>query len=375
MMKTACKLSLMASCMMVLSACGNKFEESLQRSIIANQTATSLEEWVASESNSDKVFADWRAEFYATNKQQGNGSVGSEVCKQLSRLDAASLAQFDNNILDDDNKTLLKDCKDSLVKKIDLYYAKEEASLGNKEWRAQRASRHFPDNIQKRDFSRGYFAINGDLAKKEVILTFDDGPSGQYTPQILAALKAVNAKAIFFALGKAAKANPALLKKVAADGHVVGSHTVNHLCIGNQTQCRKSNGGRLLSYEKGVSEIAGGHNIIFDILGYADHFFRFPYGGSSPALKNFLASNQVGEFFWNIDSNDWRNQTPASMIQSTMAQLDKHGRGIILFHDIQRKTAIALPTLLEKIYDKGYSIVLLQPMDANSKYRRLNTVN
>lgn len=357
---------------MVLSACGNNFEERLQQSIIANQTATSLEEWAASESNSDKVFSDWRTEFYAGNKQSGNGSVGSEVCKQLSKLDAASLAQFDNNILEKENETLLKECKQTLVKKIDSYYKTQEASLGPKEWRDQRTTRHFPDNIQKRDFSRGYFAINGDLAKKEVILTFDDGPSWEYTPQILAALKAVNAKAIFFTLGKAAKANPAMLKRIAADGHVVGSHTVNHLCIGTQKQCRKSNGGRLVSYEKGVAEIAGGHNIVFDILGYADHFFRFPYGGSSPALKNYLAANQVGEFFWNIDSNDWRNQTPANMIQSTLAQLDKHGRGIILFHDIQRKTAIALPTLLEKIYDRGYSIVLLQPMDASSKYKRLN---
>lgn len=355
----------------MLAACGNSYEAQIQKSLDVNQTAATLEEWLESNEHSDKVFADLRKEFYLVDKTNGTSSVGQEVCTELNKLEVTDLTQFETNIQDTENELMLASCKTDLLTKLDGYYKVHKKALVENNWSASGASFKFPDVVQKRDFSKGYFAVTGDLGRKEVVITFDDGPASAYTGEILDALKAVNAKAIFFPLAKAVKANPKMVKRIAAEGHVVGSHTVNHKCIGTQNQCRKSNGGKFLSYEQGVAEIAGGHNAVHDVLGYADPFFRFPYGGSSPALKQYLAKNGIGEFFWNIDSNDWRTQTPAQLVQSTISQVERQGRGILLFHDIQRRTAAALPSILKQLYHRGYTIVLLQAMDQNAKYKRL----
>src|SRR5580765_6669100 len=61
-----------------------------------------------------------------------------------------------------------------------------------------------------------------------VTLTFDDGPSPVFTPQILAILKKYNIKATFFMVGASAKKYPELVRAVLADGHAVGNHTWTH---------------------------------------------------------------------------------------------------------------------------------------------------
>ena len=173
---------------------------------------------------------------------------------------------------------------------------------------------------------------------------------------------------MFFALGKSVRANPDALKQVAADGHTVGSHTVTHRCIGSRSICARSNGGRNLTFEEASAEIKGGHQAVYDTLGFVDPFFRFPFGESSPELKNFLKENATGEFYWAIDSNDWRAQSNDDLLKNTLAQIDQRGRGVVLFHDIQRKTAETLPAFLRELYTRGYSVVLLKSSDANARF-------
>jgi peptidoglycan/xylan/chitin deacetylase (PgdA/CDA1 family) len=189
-----------------------------------------------------------------------------------------------------------------------------------------------------------------------------------YTPSILRSLKEVNAKAVFFALGKAVRANPEALKMVAADGHTVGSHSVTHKCIGTRPNCKGSNGGRVMTFAEASAEVRGGHQAVYDTLGFVDPFFRFPFGESSPELKNYLKESSTGEFYWSIDSNDWKAQSNEEMMRNTLEQIDKRGRGIVLFHDIQRKTAETLPAFLRELYSRGYTVVLLKASDANARY-------
>src|SRR3990167_2585805 len=63
---------------------------------------------------------------------------------------------------------------------------------------------------------------------KTVALTFDDGPSPIYTPQVLAILKKYNIKATFFVVGVNAKKYPEIIKEIHAEGHVVASHSLTH---------------------------------------------------------------------------------------------------------------------------------------------------
>jgi len=224
----------------------------------------------------------------------------------------------------------------------------------------------FKTTLQTRDTAKGYFALTGDAKPKELILTFDDGPS-PYTESILRTLKEVGAKAIFFEMAKNVRVLPNVTKEVAADGHSIGSHTVTHACIGSHPVCAKAMGHNY-TMDEALAEIRGGHQAIQKVLGWVDPFFRFPYGEDSPELRKYLMDNQVGEFYWTIDSEDWKAQTNDHLVQSVLASIDKSGKGIILFHDIQQKTAETLPQILREIYSRGYSLVYLQSSDPNARH-------
>lgn len=354
----------------MLIGCGSKIDGQIQQSVQANLDARNIAEWETSAAHPQALFQEWRGD--AEKSLDEKVKTVKAVCEQLIKLDGVALTIFEKEIRDTENADLLDGCKDDLLQKINEHFFAERKSLNVKADVANATpsanSFKFPEVVAKRDYSNGYLVYSGDVGKKELVLSFDDGPSAQYTRSILQSLKEVNAKAHFFELGKSVRANPELTKMVAANGHMVGSHTVSHRCIGNFKECGKSNGGRQLSFESAVAEIKGGHQAIFDVLGFVDPIFRFPYGASSAQLREFLKENSTGEYFWSIDSEDWRAQSNEHLLKNTLAQIDARGRGVVLFHDIQRRTAEIMPQFLKEVYSRGYTTVLLQPMDSNAKY-------
>ena len=88
---------------------------------------------------------------------------------------------------------------------------------------------YFPrtPRILMRFFSKYTWRFNTD--KKEIFLTFDDGPTPEITEFVLTELKQYNAKATFFCIGKNIKNHPKLFSKIVCDGHSIGNHTQNHL--------------------------------------------------------------------------------------------------------------------------------------------------
>lgn len=352
-----------------LIGCGSSVNRSVQQAVVDNQSAESLLDWEQSESNPELLFAKWRQEFMVDSSKRDD--LKNDLCVELLALDGQALTLFENEIRDINNRMLVSSCQDELLNKIEAHYDAQRSQLSVKvnalEPIRSLNSFEFPANIQKRDTTNGYFAVSGDVARKEVILTFDDGPSGVYTESILRSLREVNAKAMFFMMGKNVRSNAGIVKKVANEGHAVGSHSMTHACLGTSRSCGKTN-GHVFSFDEAVAEIKGGHQAIQDVLGWVDPFFRFPYGEASPELKNFLKTASTGEFFWAIDSEDWRAQSNDTLLRNTLDRLDARGRGILLFHDIQRKTAEILPALLRELYSRGYSIVLLQSSDEAARY-------
>lgn len=354
-----------------LTGCGSSVSQQVHNTVQENQKASTIIEWETSPSHPDVIFEKWRTEFNSTSSSKE--ALRNEICAELKELNGQELSIFENHIRDQENQDLLVGCKDELLKKLDLYFANQrtDSDANNFSLHFDRAKKvgQFQDLRSKRDYSQGYLAITGDVGPKEVVLTFDDGPSPEYTRRVLEALKAVNAKAHFFELAKAVRIHPELTQRVASLGHMIGSHTVNHFCIGNIKECGRANGGKQFTFAQAVAEIKGGHQAVFDVLGWVDPIFRFPYGASSLALREFLSQNGTGEFFWNIDSEDWKAQSNQNLIAKTLARLESQGRGIILFHDIQRRTAEILPEFLSELYNRGYSIVLLEPSDPSAKYK------
>lgn len=186
------------------------------------------------------------------------------------------------------------------------------------------------------------------LQDKEVILSFDDGPIPGRTDKVLAILDQFGVKGAFMMVGKMAEMHPALARKVAVDGNTIGSHTYDHANLS------------LLDFDAAMAEVIKGELAVTKATGTDVSFFRFPYLAESHRLRAAIAMRDMVVMDVDIDSKDYFNTTPVSVTQRTMDLLHKRGRGIILMHDIHKRTATMLPTLLSKLEAEGYKVVTLK---------------
>jgi peptidoglycan/xylan/chitin deacetylase (PgdA/CDA1 family) len=184
------------------------------------------------------------------------------------------------------------------------------------------------------------------LRDGEIVLTFDDGPWPGNTPAVLKALAAQCTKALFFPIGKHAMWHPEILKQVAEGGHTIGSHTWSHLDLSK------------LPADQAKDEIEKGISAIRVALGQPEApLFRFPELRHAPELISYLGTRNVGIFSTDVDSFDFKIHKPEGVIASVLTKLKKNGKGIVLMHDFQHATSIALPELLVQLRAGGYKIV------------------
>lgn len=130
---------------------------------------------------------------------------------------------------------------------------------------------------------------------KSVALTFDDGPSPRWTPQILDILKANNVKATFFMLGQNARTYPSLVRRVVAEGHTVGNHSYSHPDMA--TLSRTSQASQLDSARRYISAAVTG--------GYAPCFFRPPFGSYNATTVRLARERGMSTVTWSRDTRDW----------------------------------------------------------------------
>ena len=188
------------------------------------------------------------------------------------------------------------------------------------------------------------------LAPGEIVLTFDDGPLRPHTQPVIDALEAQCTKATFFMVGSQAIADPEMVRQIQRKGHNIGTHTWSHANLRKSTPLKARQ-----EIELGFSAVAAaaGQPIA--------PFFRFPYLADTKAMLGYTQSRHLGVFSIEVDSQDWKTKNAAAVHRDVLAQLAEHGKGIILFHDIQAATAQALPGLLEALRTKGYKVVHLKP--------------
>ena len=198
-------------------------------------------------------------------------------------------------------------------------------------------------------FGFEHFKDHDFLRANEVVLTFDDGPWPKNTPAVLEALAAHCLKATFFPIGEHAMWHPEILKQVAAAGHTIGTHTWSHPDL-----TKKSFAEAKDEIEKGVSAVHAA------VGGPTAPFFRFPDLRHPPQMVTYLGGRNIAIFSTDIDSFDFKLHKPEQVINSVMAKLATHGKGIILMHDFQRATSEALPELLNQLKAKGYRVVHMQ---------------
>ncbi|MEP1444021.1 MAG: polysaccharide deacetylase family protein [Hyphomicrobiales bacterium] len=200
------------------------------------------------------------------------------------------------------------------------------------------------------------------LKKKEIVLTFDDGPRAGITEPILRALAKECVLATFFAMGRSVREHPHLLARAAKEGHTIGTHTQSHPLL-----TKRNNDGVAAEVRRGIASAeaaleGSGHKLA--------NFFRYPYLARSKRTDKIVKGFGLVGFHMNIDSWDWKDQTPEQMLQTTLRRTRGEGSGIVLFHDIQEKTAVALPKYLRILRQEGYKIVHLIPGDSDFNFRQ-----
>lgn len=191
------------------------------------------------------------------------------------------------------------------------------------------------------------------LADREVVLTFDDGPAGATTDAVLTALAAECTQATFFVVGEMAVARPAQLRRIAASGHSIGTHTMTHPILAT------------LAPEAAARQIADGWRAVDTIL-YgragsrpATPFFRYPGFAGTPGLDADLKRQGIAVFGADLWGSDWAITDPDKLLSTVVARLDAAGRGILLLHDSKKATATMLPRLLAALRARGFRIVHL----------------
>lgn len=189
----------------------------------------------------------------------------------------------------------------------------------------------------------------------EVVLTLDDGPLPGQTDRVLSALRAYNTPATFFLIGRNAAANPHLVQRMAAEGHTIAHHTMNHPWTLRQRR-----------FEVGVSEIESGIRAVQQAQGLSGHgvttpFFRYPGFADTPELNRWLAERQISVFGADLWASDWRKMGPEQQLSLLMGRLRRERKGIILLHDVVAQTADMFPNFLRALCDGGYRVVSLVP--------------
>jgi peptidoglycan/xylan/chitin deacetylase (PgdA/CDA1 family) len=201
------------------------------------------------------------------------------------------------------------------------------------------------------------------LEDHEIVLTFDDGPNAPTTTKILAALAQECVHATFFLIGQSAAANPALVKRMAAEGHTIGHHTLAHADLKKIAQ-----NSAVEQIDRGISadEVA--------LNGKATTvpttpFFRFPYFESTPALLDIMQSRNIAVFGADFWASDWNKMTPQQELELITSRVQANGRGIILFHDTKIQTAAMMPDFLRYLRENHFRVVHLVPAAAGSADR------
>ncbi|MEN0040032.1 MAG: polysaccharide deacetylase family protein [Pseudomonadota bacterium] len=193
------------------------------------------------------------------------------------------------------------------------------------------------------------------LRHKEVVLTFDDGPIAGKTTRILNALKNHCAKATFFSVGRMAKAYPRLTRRIVREGHTLAHHTHAH---NRMTAYGPKRRGQLI--DRGIDTV---ERIAYGSAKKTPRvpFFRYPYLARSKATDKTLRARGLISFGANIDARDWESVSASTVHNRVMKQLRRSGKGIVLLHDIQSRTAKMLPRLLNSLRDEGYKLVHIIP--------------
>jgi peptidoglycan/xylan/chitin deacetylase (PgdA/CDA1 family) len=183
-----------------------------------------------------------------------------------------------------------------------------------------------------------------------VALTFDAGADRGYAEDILDTLAEAGVPATFGITGRWALANPELVQRMAAEGHMVINHTLDHRSF---TGLSDHLGG--LSAEARRTELLEADAIIAPLIGHTTcPWYRLPYGdGDRRVVDDVLEAGYTQQVGWTIDSLGWRG-SPVQTIVARSLRLAAPNAVYVMHVGIQSRDGPALPSIIDGLEEMGY---------------------
>jgi peptidoglycan-N-acetylglucosamine deacetylase len=201
------------------------------------------------------------------------------------------------------------------------------------------------------------------VVRRIIALTFDDGPSSQYTPQILDILRDNGIRATFFVIGRNVQEHPEKVKREAVEGHVIGNHTWSHPFF-----------APLESHQQLKDEINKTEQAVMEACSVRTRLFRPPHGWRSPWMIKEVEGMGYDIVNWTVDPKDWKHPTAAVIVKRV--EHAPHSSAIVLMHDGlelkedpgQSNTVTALKEIVADYKKKGYQFVTISELLADPEF-------
>lgn len=242
-----------------------------------------------------------------------------------------------------DGLTLREGRNPAIEDRADLYWSKayREVYRSADELAAQDArERRNGESLPK--------LIRGNPNRREIALTFDDGPHPAFTVRLLDLLKAERVPATFFVVGKKAEAAPALIRRMADEGHEVGNHTFSHVTLTK------------IPVLDVAAEYRANSDLIARLTGKRPAYCRPPGGDYDPDVIRAAGAEGMTTVLWTDDPGDYANPAADVLLRRATDKLENGA--IILLHDGPSSTLATLPAFIAGAQARGFKFVSLHDL-------------
>lgn len=183
------------------------------------------------------------------------------------------------------------------------------------------------------------------LPKKEIALTFDDGPHPVYTPELLDGFKERGVRVSFFLIGQNIEGNEEIIRRMKEEGHLIGNHSQSHM------QLSKEN------IDAACQQISTTNQKIFEITGEMPSYVRPPYGSWSEELECRVPMTVA---LWDVDTLDWKSQNKDQIVRHVIKHADDGA--VILLHDVYETSVEAALEIIDTLTKEGYEFVTVDDL-------------
>lgn len=220
-------------------------------------------------------------------------------------------------------------------------------------------SSELPDELRDYWIGSNDIIWNVNTSDKLIALTFDDGPSPHFTPQVLNILAQNDVKATFFLIGREADKLPDITRKIVENGNEIGNHTYFH-----PTTLKNIN------INKVKNEITKTEDAIYQITNIRPVLFRPPGGYFNKEIVESAKELNYTTILWswNQQTNDWKNPGVEKIVETVLK--NPRSGDIIIFHDRggdRTQTIESLQPIIDGLKEKGFKIVTVSELIKNKK--------